>query len=827
MRMADPILFAAVGFLFMLLPFASAQQEAGWFAEALTLPSVSRGWRSPIRIDPLEMRIAKGQWTAPAEGEVFLRSDGEPYQRSDGETVQWTRAEANEEGWINAGYALIVLEEERERTALLEAHGHGGVYVNGRFRPGNGYRYGYFRLPVRLKKGRNELLFIGGGRRRGIRARLHPMDAPAMLNQGDMTLPDFVAGERHETHGGVIVMNGEEKTLRGAVLLASIDGGEAAETPVPSVPAVSIRKVPFMMRAESFPDGATEAAVQLTLRVDGAEADSIQFKMRIRKPTESRKRAFISAIDGSVQYYAVQPAQSASGTADALFLSLHGASVEAIGQANAYSSKTWGHLVAPTNRRPFGFDWEDWGRLDAMEVLETARQRLNTDPAKTYLTGHSMGGHGAWHLAVTYPDAFAAVGPSAGWISFRSYTRAPQMDEPDAVMNIMRRAANGSDTIALARNLTDMGVYALHGADDNNVPAREAQRMAEVLTEFHNNWFYHEETGAGHWWNRDDEPGADCVDWAPMFDMFARHIRPENAATRDLQFITANPSVSSQYRWAAIEAQETPMAFSSINLRHDPHRRRFKGTTKNAARIRLDLRHLMPSETIRIEIDGQAIEAERNEAEHLWLIKENDLWTAATDPPSDKLKGPKRYGPFKNAFQRRMIFVYGTSGTDAENEWAYAKARLDAEHFWYRGNGSVEIMSDAEYAAMAPTGRNVILYGNADSNAAWETLFSGSPVQARRGSVSIGERVYEGEETAVLLVRPIENDPEGLAAAVSGTGLTGMRLTNRMPYFVSGVAYPDVFIADAATLENGMEGVKAVGFFGMDWTVETGDFAYR
>ena len=22
-------------------------------------------------------------------------------------------------------------------------------------------------------------------------------------------------------------------------------------------------------------------------------------------------------------------------------------------------------VVAPTNRRPFGFDWQDWGRLDA------------------------------------------------------------------------------------------------------------------------------------------------------------------------------------------------------------------------------------------------------------------------------------------------------------------------------------------------------------------------------------------------------------------------------------------------------------------------------
>jgi len=27
-------------------------------------------------------------------------------------------------------------------------------------------------------------------------------------------------------------------------------------------------------------------------------------------------------------------------------------------------------LVAPTNRRPYGYDWEDWGRADALEVLE-------------------------------------------------------------------------------------------------------------------------------------------------------------------------------------------------------------------------------------------------------------------------------------------------------------------------------------------------------------------------------------------------------------------------------------------------------------------------
>jgi hypothetical protein len=39
-----------------------------------------------------------------------------------------------------------------------------------------------------------------------------------------------------------------------------------------------------------------------------------------------------------------------------------------------------------------------------------------TNPRRTWLTDHSMGGHGTWHLGVAYPDMFAPIGPSAGWI---------------------------------------------------------------------------------------------------------------------------------------------------------------------------------------------------------------------------------------------------------------------------------------------------------------------------------------------------------------------------------------------------------------------------
>jgi hypothetical protein len=62
---------------------------------------------------------------------------------------------------------------------------------------------------------------------------------------------------------------------------------------------------------------------------------------------------------------------------------------------------------------------------------------------------------------------------------------------------------------------------------------------------------------------------------------------------------------------------------------------------------------------------------------------------------------------------------------------------------------------------------------------------------------------------------------------VGGTGLSGMRLTDRMPYFVSGVAYPDCIVVDAQSLTKGINGVRVAGFFGNNWRVPEGDFVWK
>jgi hypothetical protein len=49
-----------------------------------------------------------------------------------------------------------------------------------------------------------------------------------------------------------------------------------------------------------------------------------------------------------------------------------------------------------------------------MQSVFDCANRANIDPARVYLTGHSMAAHAVWNLAIHYPTFFAAINPMAG-----------------------------------------------------------------------------------------------------------------------------------------------------------------------------------------------------------------------------------------------------------------------------------------------------------------------------------------------------------------------------------------------------------------------------
>jgi poly(3-hydroxybutyrate) depolymerase len=704
--------------------------------------------------DALQAEIVAGRWKPPHAGDAITLPNG---------TVRkWEVLKANKDGVfshaaLRGGYAYMAVPAKEDCVVILEAAGHGMVYVNGEPRPGDPYQTGYLKLPIRLHKGANDLLFhVGRGQ---LRAKLTPPKAAAMFNPADMTLPDLIVGEAGTAWGAIVVLNATPETRTGLAILTE-PGGKDPGVVLPALVPLSARKVGFRLNLPApTAEGKCEVELKLVdLRGLKREVlDTAKISLRVRKPEQTRKRTFISQIDGSVQYYAHVPAKPDPESKDArpgLVLTLHGAGVEGLGQAACYAPKPGLHIVAPTNRRPFGFDWEDWGRLDALEVLNQVEKELGTDPRRTYLTGHSMGGHGTWHLGVTYPDRFAAIAPSAGWISMWSYAGARQPEQASPLVDLLQRAATPSDTLALEQNYSHHGIYILHGAKDDNVPVGQARTMKQHLATFHHDLEYHEEPNVGHWWGKANVSGAACVDWPPIFDFFGRHRIPSDEAVREVEFRTASPGVSARSHWAGIEAQQQIMKPSSIRLRCDPEKREFTGTTDNVARLALDLGHLKSEGPVRIKLDDQEIgPIPWPKEKRLWLTCVKGTWTPTAEP-APSLKGPHRYGPFKEAFRNRVVLVYGTQGTAAENAWALAKARYDAETFWYRGNGSMEVVSDTEFLLLKDQDFNVILYGHAEGNAAWKALLADSPVQVKRGAVRLGEREIKGKDLGCLFVRP-------------------------------------------------------------------------
>lgn len=789
--------------------------------EVLAVERLGERTRSAIYTDALEAELAAGTWSAPKEGDTIRSTAGE--ERT------WTRYEVGDDGWFQGdafrgGWAFATVEVPEAGPWRLDASGHALVLVDGEPHAGDHYNLDITRTPLALEAGEHELLFrCGRGR---LRATLEPAPAPVYIEDKDPTLADVIRGKDQGVYLALIVANASTEDWVQLGLQAQVEGGPALVGRVATLLPSSYTKLACEVKVPAEATvGVDEVEVQLRLVQADASSTvlhSTSVRLPVKEPGESHVRTFPSAIDGSIQYFAVTPqrverADHETGDSPALFLSLHGASVEARTQARSYAPRRSGVIVAPTNRRPFGFDWEDWGRLDALEVLDIARKEFQTDPRRTYLTGHSMGGHGTWQIGAHFPDTFAAIAPSAGWRDFWSYTGLEQIDTEDPIGALFARAVNASRTQTLLGNLKSTGIYVLHGDADANVPVTQARLMRDALAEFHPNFAYYERPGAGHWW------GNECMDWPPLFRFLEDNVLPDPGEVLEIDFTTVNPAISSECHWLMVESQQRPLLPTRVQARLDRETRTVTLESENLGRFSFDLTGRHDGAEPLLDPSGGPIYLVQGEERQELTQREPDelgwegRWRVEHVTPPYPRRTPARNGPFKEAFRNSMVFVYGTQGTPEENAWARDKARLDHETWRYRGNGSVEVLADTEYE---DDGRmhNVILYGNQDTNAAWSLVLD-APFEVRRDFVRVGEHRIEGDDLALLAVH-LRKGTKDSVGVIAGTGVPGCHVTDHLPYFVSGVGYPDWTVLGTEFLSQGLAGVRGAGYFADDWSAD-------
>jgi predicted peptidase len=786
------------------------------FMEGLALRNAIRPELLMGSQDILFWQIATNQFQKPILGVTLAHNYNSPGET---QSLRWESINADTAGIfsddLGRAYVYTEFNSPEERIALLDASGHTRVFINGQPHEGDHYDFRHTLIPFKLLKGENLFVYTYGRFGR-VASKIVIPNNELLFSQRDMTLPSIITGEKNTTWGAIRVINATEQYQNGLTIECILETGERTTNQADGIMPLTTRKLKYKIPALLKKFKKDKISATLILRDElGKEVDRTQIPINVKDGKKHHERTFVSNIDGSVQYYSVAPSTS-NAPNQSLVLSVHGASVEATNQTRAYKQKDWAHIIAPTNRRPFGFNWEEWGRIDALEVLDEAKKIYQTDNQKTYLTGHSMGGHGTWFLGATYPDKWAAIAPAAGYPDIIGYRR----DGVDSAMfvnphfEMFYRGALAGRVIDIKRNYLQSGVYVLHGGADRVVPVEQARLMREELGKFHDNFAYYEYPGGSHWY------GDHSMDWPPLFDFLKQNQIPLARDVKKIEFHTASPGVSASNYWITINQQESSYTHSTANLelKNDT----IIANLKNIASITLHLGMLDLKTTPTIVIEDQYFKP--TALDDLVLMSNNGIWSVNGSLDLSQ-KHPARYGGFKLAFTNNVVLVYATNGTDDENAWHMNKARFDAETFLYRGNGSFDVIPDDDFSPERFADRNVIIYGNSNNNSAWKKLLNHCPVQVTSNSIVFGDKVISGDDLGTYFIYSRADSQNASVGVVAATGELGMKGLYPNDYFSGITGFPDLLIFTVDWLKEGLDGVKVSGFFGNDWSIENGEFS--
>lgn len=147
-----------------------------------------------------------------------------------------------------------------------------------------------------------------------------------------------------------------------------------------------------------------------------------------------------------------------SGAAWPLIIYLHGRSLRG---DDVTEVKRYGLPAIVERRRDFPFvvvspqlPSGSWPTKSLLALFDEVMAKYRVDPDRVYLTGVSLGAGAAWYVAAEDPGRFAAFAPVCGSADSR-----------------------------LASKLTNLHIWAFHGAKDEITPLKDVQPLIEAVQE--------------------------------------------------------------------------------------------------------------------------------------------------------------------------------------------------------------------------------------------------------------------------------------------------------------------------------------------------------
>jgi dienelactone hydrolase len=405
-------------------------------------------------------------------------------------------------------------------------------------------------------------------------------------------------------------------------------------------------------------------------------------------------RGYRSKIDGSVEPYGLTiPASYDGSKALRLDVVLHG-------RGNDLTEVSF--IAAHENDHPVAQDYitlEVYGRgnnayrwageTDVFEAIDSVKARYKIDEKKIVLRGFSMGGAGAWHIGLHFPDQWAAVEAGAGFTETKKYAKlGPLVGYQEALLRIY-------DAVDYAANAQMVPMVGYGGEIDPQLQASmniQERLAAEHIEPLH--MLFLIGPGTAHKW----EPTRLAASNTFLDAVLARsRTEPEH-----IHFVTYTTAYHKCY-WISIESVEKQYQRAEVDA--DRVGDEIRVTTRNVSRIAIN------GGTHAI-IDGQSVEL----ANFGLLMKTSDGWRRAGK--AGRYKKPGLQGPIDDAFKDAFLVVRPTGKPENKDAAQYINDTMEQfRKEWAKYmRGEVRIKDDKAVTDEDIENYHLILFGDMSSN---------------------------------------------------------------------------------------------------------------
>ncbi len=489
------------------------------------------------------------------------------------------------------------------------------------------------------------------------------------------------------------------------------------------------------------------------------------------QPGKTTVYGYVSSLDNSVQPFAVTLPADFDPQAQhrwPLHLVLHGRAdtMNEVSFIDQHEGKAANPDLAWIQLDVFGrtnnaYRWA--GEVDVFEALAATRRLFPIDERRITLWGFSMGGAGAWHLGLHYPDKWSSVGAGAGFADTVEYLNLKEPLSP-----LSQKLIRIYDAVDYAPNAADVPIIGYGGELDKQLRAGQRVQAAAKAASVEIPLLIGPQTE--HKFHPDS-----LREFMGFHAKATEQGRAPYPGLKKIRFVTYTPKYNS-CEWLTIEEQIEPYAESVVEAQRDDAADVVQVTTKNVGVLSL-ARDIAATAVIDGGRPLPLLSAADGLLPNVYFERTADGWQGFDYRTSHEyLINPGRskrrhlQGPIDDAFMRSFVCVRGTGTPWSEELADYAAWSLDrfAREYDKFLRAELPVINDTQVTEELLETHNIVVFGDPGSNSLLARVIDRLPLAWTREAIEFRGERYSTTDHVVPLVYPNPLNPHRYLVVNSG-----------------------------------------------------------